>query len=282
VLTTTIATKRVVLFEEVERVWKIAATAAAKAEIPAPPLTMLGAYENLGEIPWRTLISRHVANAAGEVRAIITRGITHQVDPDALARALRPYMQGAEAFHAAFGSFDDATRRMLQVQSGPLADAAKRLNFNARRIAFSELHNARQEAEVQHFALDPLVEAVGWRLSPYRGPYARIPDICDVLAQQDFYGLGPGVYPVDAVPVPPHPHDKCERVPIVRKWAERGTPKPMGLSRTLRPDEVVVEGVTERRGETIRKQLRDVFLVTDDPDVRLAARRLANVSTTVD
>jgi hypothetical protein len=46
------------------------------------------------------------------------------------------------------------------------------------------------------------------------------------LAENDFYGLGPGVYPVHAVPLPPHPFDRCERVPITRPLERANDPKP--------------------------------------------------------
>jgi hypothetical protein len=45
-----------------------------------------------------------------------------------------------------------------------------------------------------------------WNLSKSH----KVTDICDTLASQDLYGLGPGVYPKDKLlPKPAHPHCIC-------------------------------------------------------------------------
>jgi hypothetical protein len=62
-------------------------------------------------------------------------------------------------------------------------------------------------------------------LSPFRGALDG-PDVCDALAINDFYGLGPGVYPITAVPPPSHPFCRCERVPLLRAPELAVEPKP--------------------------------------------------------
>jgi hypothetical protein len=59
---------------------------------------------------------------------------------------------------------------------------------------------------------------------------------CDVLAESDFYGYGPGMYPPDKWPLAPHPFCACSQAgPVLfRPPSEWGTPKPP--SRALQAD----------------------------------------------
>jgi hypothetical protein len=193
--------------------------------VTAPNLTMAGAWESLGKgsATWRTLLRGHVDDAVADTQYIVTQGLLEGIDPSELSRRLRPYVQGAEDFQTAFKGAGEISDKLLRdpLRSG----AARRLRFNADRIAFSEIHNARAEAEIQAFAADPFVKAVRWQLSPNRGKLRRR-DACDGLAKTDFFGLGAGVYPVDQVPISPHPFCRCERVPIPRPYSEIHLPKP--------------------------------------------------------
>lgn len=200
-------------FADVLAVWEEAAKQAAKTvglpnaalgAVLTPRVTMLAAYENVGGAKlFRTLIARAADDGYRAINDAIRSGILEGKSFDTLARELRPFVQGTFAT----------------------------VRFNATRIAYSEIHNARAEAEVQHFAADPLVQAVAWRLAPDRGTN-RGPDACDALAENDFYGLGAGVYPVDSVPLPPHPFDRCERVPITRSVDKATDPKPSPAQQT--------------------------------------------------
>jgi hypothetical protein len=212
---------RAVMFEESQAVMAEAADRAAdivgidKAALGAvkvPPVSMLGAYENLGAtVSWKTLVNSHIASVKDEVNFIVREAILDGADPRALARGLRQYVVGDESLRAAMSKkgFDWRKARAAPGTRG----AARRIDFNARRISFSEIHNARREAEAQHFAADPFIRAVRWTLAPDRGS-ANIPDECDVLAVIDAYGMGPGIYPVNKVPGSPHPFDRCEIEPV--------------------------------------------------------------------
>lgn len=200
-------------FADVLAVWEEAAKQAAKAVglsnaalgvVLVPRVTKLAAYENVGGARlFRTLIARAVGDGYRAVNDAIRNGILEGKSFETLARELRPFVQG---------TFET-------------------VRFNATRIAYSEIHNARAEAEVQHFAADPLVRAVAWRLAPDRGTN-RGPDACDALAENDFYGLGNGIYPCNSVPLPPHPFDRCERVPITRSVDKANDPKPSPAQQT--------------------------------------------------
>jgi hypothetical protein len=221
---------RDVAFQDILGVWQEASLEVAAARhIPTnllggvrnPPLTMLGAYESVGgPTHWRTLVKVDAMDAAAEAGAVVREALVTGMGPDELAKRLRRYVVGSEPFQEAFRDTGVDLRRVPP----QYRDAARRMKQNAERIAFSELGNARHEAEVGMFQADPLVGFVRWTLSPNRGTLTR-PDECDYLAVTDWYGLGPGVYPVRRVPVKPHPWDRCELLPIERPVAQAQEPK---------------------------------------------------------
>jgi broad-specificity NMP kinase len=85
-----------------------------------------------------------------------------------------------------------------------------------KRIISHEVASVADETSKTLTALNPAVGYVEWNLSP-RHP---APDVCDVLATQDLYGAGPGVYPTAVVPSLPHPHCLCNTRAIVRSPSE--------------------------------------------------------------
>lgn len=193
--------------------------------IQIPNLTMAGVWESLGKgsATWRTLLRGHVVDAVADAQMVVTQALIEGMSPDDLSRRLRPYVLGSEPFQKAFAGAGEITDKMLR--NPQFTKAANKLRYNADRIAFSELHNARGEAELQAFAQDPFVHAVRWQLSPNRGKL-RKKDACDGLAKTDFFGMGKGVYPVAQVPIFPHPFCRCERVPISRGIKDMKKPKP--------------------------------------------------------
>jgi hypothetical protein len=58
----------------------------------------------------------------------------------------------------------------------------------------------------------PYTKGYRWALSGSGHPHT---DECDVYANQDLYGLGPGGYPPDAVPSTPHPACLCSQSAII-------------------------------------------------------------------
>jgi hypothetical protein len=193
-------------------------------QVRAPGLTMAGVWESLGTgaATWRSLTRSYVKAAVADAQYVTTRALVDGVSADELARRLRPYLQGSEPFRKAFGP-GPLTDKMLA--DPHFTKAAGQLRYNADRIAHSEIHNARGEAELQAFAEDPFVKAVRWQLSPNRGAQ-RKRDACDGLAKTDFFGMGKGVYPVAQVPTFPHPFCRCERVPVWRGVKDMHAPKP--------------------------------------------------------
>jgi hypothetical protein len=83
----------------------------------------------------------------------------------------------------------------------------KKQEFNAKRVARTEIQRAWRITYVEQSKKLPFVKGIKWNLS---GSH-NINDICDELATADV-GLGPGVYPPNAVPMggqPAHPQCMC-------------------------------------------------------------------------
>ena len=269
-ITRAIASHRNISFNTVQKIWRKAGLEAAEAggvargllgAVRRPPITLLGAFESVGGAHWKTLIKGYTQAGALEVNQLVSRALLEGVTPEILARRLRPYVQGAQPLIKAFGGLGFDPRRLVDPT---LRGAARRMNYNARRISISEIHNARAEAEVQHFIADPLVGSVFWRLAPDRGPTAR-PDQCDILASENLYDLGPGVFPVDAVPLTPHPFDRCERVPKVRPVSQAGRPKRIGLQR--RGIEHKFKNMSKASADRIRLETNKLLQLTDQRNV---------------
>lgn len=112
------------------------------------------------------------------------------------------------------------TRRFLdRVQRSKGADIDRavdtwvrgRAQNQAMTIARTEGQAALVEAYVESTADQPWVVGYRWNLSPSHPEM----DVCDVYANQDQYGLGPGGYPADALPMLAHPNDLCFMTAII-------------------------------------------------------------------
>lgn len=280
-----VASRRALAGDDVLAIWRAAAEdVAAHAGIPfaalgavrTPPVTIIGAYERLGGSArtWRTGLLQHARGGAAEVDAIVSDALRRGLRPAELAKALRPYVEGARPFHEAFRGEAFQALRMSQKRLPPeLRDAAGRVKWQSTRIAVSEINNARAEAEIQHYAADPLIIGVLWRTAPDRGK-TRVPDICDVLEQTVWFeGMPPGFFYLDQVPVPPHPNDRCLRRPVVRDFSEAALPKPTG--RRVAVDRIrLPKGFTERGGLAVRKELASLFAGSDAHPVNGMVRRV--------
>jgi hypothetical protein len=126
-----------------------------------------------------------------------------------------------------------------------MEDKAKR---HARMIARSEAIESYRESYRRSTEDQEWVKGYRWEL----GANHPRPDECDILAGQNNYGLGPGGYPVDAVPDTPHPNDMCVQVAIIdtdhfkREKAERNNEKP--------PPEPWKKGKPETSEQWLKKQ----------------------------
>lgn len=199
-----------------------AIAAVAAARLKQPTATLVGVWDDLSPNQWRTILRGYTHSTTSEVAAVVKQAMMERESADELASRLRRYVMGSEPFQKAF----DGTKIDLRKIPKHLRGSAQQMMFNSQRIAHTEMQNARATAELQSFWDDPLVDAVIWELSPNRGQSWTPPDECDLLAAGNFYGLGPGVYPIRKCPPPPHPFDRCERRPRLREVADAGNKKP--------------------------------------------------------
>ena len=231
-------------FQDAQAMWQAAAVAASKGS-PADILgrfrgrrdrnfTLEAVYSSQGSHAedWRTRIRGYAQFAAEDADRIVRTALREGMGVRELSRRLRPYVTAAEPFHRAFPAAEVPKKLYdLRKLRGPERLVARQVQHLSERIAYTEVWNAKAEAEVEHYVDDPVVRAVRWTLSPNRGALDG-PDECDVLARNDFYGMGKGVYPLDRVPFPPHPWDRCSRVPVLATDDElrRGAPKAAGIA----------------------------------------------------
>lgn len=85
----------------------------------------------------------------------------------------------------------------------------EKTRYMAERIAQTELARAYTDRVAGQIMADDTIEVVQVKLNP-RHP---LPDICDLHAKANLWGLGPGIYPKARAPKPPfHPHCWCKLV----------------------------------------------------------------------
>jgi len=93
----------------------------------------------------------------------------------------------------------------------------ERATHHARMTARHETAQAYRASYETSLAEVDGVMGYRWELSP-RHPKL---DVCDVYANQDLFGLGPGGYPADQVPATPHPSCLCVQTAILDRFALR-------------------------------------------------------------
>jgi hypothetical protein len=105
----------------------------------------------------------------------------------------------------------------------------QRARHQARVIARHETVEAYRDAYQRTTQDNPAVKGYRWQLST-KHPHA---DVCDLYANQNLHGLGPGGYPAAELPDTPHPSCLCVQVAIVDRFhmrrelaAARGEPEP--------------------------------------------------------
>lgn len=97
----------------------------------------------------------------------------------------------------------------------------EKMRYFANRIAQTELHRAYALEIAQDIADDEDIKFVQYDLAPTH----PVTDICDYFAKANLYGLGAGVFPAGACPVPPiHPFCRCQLTPRVDLF-DRAVPK---------------------------------------------------------
>lgn len=130
--------------------------------------------------------------------------------------------------------------------------AARAVAGRSRLISRTSMMNVEHEATAVAMAQSPIVAAGQWFLSNRHTDF----DQCDALATSDFYELGGGVYPSDAIPPRPHPRCLCGVQHILRPVSEWGTLKPRGGLLKLNPKTVAERlGLNKSQTTSLRQAL---------------------------
>lgn len=134
---------------------------------------------------------------------------------------------------------NSAAQAVRAASSGRLEDIDRQIEhyvrdsarYQARRVARTEMSRAYSQAYTDSASASPSVKGMRWNLSTSHPQ----PDICDMYASVDAFGLGGGVYPTDDLQqVPAHPHCLCFYTAVMRTPEEiaSGQDAPRGRGET--------------------------------------------------
>lgn len=96
---------------------------------------------------------------------------------------------------------------------------SKKVDYNAQRLVRTSINHAFYNSNIESCKKNPFVDGVKWNLSGahYSRQVERFgEDICDEYTSSDNYGLGPGIFPKDKVPIP-HPNCLCYQTAHITK-----------------------------------------------------------------
>lgn len=196
----------------------------------------------------RSLTHAPIVASLAEVDALLERAVFRGVGAGEFTRDLAallggeeiiPHLPSASRLHRGRMGRLDPRRYGISEADFP---AMRGLLYRSRMIAVSETNNALRETNRQALSRSGLIEAVHFQTSGIHDALVSSPDECDVLAETDAYGLGPGMYPPRAFPDGPHPHCGCTQGRVrSRRPSEWGQP-PGPLPRPIRsPRSTVAE-----------------------------------------
>ena len=140
---------------------------------------------------------------------------------------------------------------------------ARKIAYNARRIVRTEIAHAHHEADRVSAVRSDVVKGIKWNLSP-RHPE---PDICDVYASVDLYGLGPGVFPPEYLPPLPHPHCLCFMTHVLLDPGETRDP--------AKEPRLITENMTKR---ILRRVHREGDRALTDRFIHVTAKQINDTS----
>ena len=131
----------------------------------------------------------------------VAKGVAQGKSARNIAKELEPYLTGVLEIQKGLSEEEQKGFEIIWKQ---MRRKRGDLRYNAMRLARTENNNAYREANILSAQQSKWVEGAKWNLSNSHPK----PDICDVYASQDLYGLGRGVYPPNSTPRD-HPNGLC-------------------------------------------------------------------------
>jgi hypothetical protein len=179
----------------------------------------------------QTLITRGVQEAADDIDEQLGRIVDQGVDNETVAEDIaRILARDNPDLQETLNEIATGTDVDIDPEADPVAldkddlDAARRVEYDARRIAVSETNSHYHEADVVAAVQSPVVDLVRWRTSMLHTEDKRyVPDVCDYLEQADLYGYGQGLYHPAAAPSLVHPHCQCRYETVLKDPEDYGT-----------------------------------------------------------
>jgi len=168
------------------------------------------------------------------VNQIITKGIARGQSAVKMSRELRRYLYDP--------SLQPGTTWTTHATKSVTGRGT--IHYNALRLAATEINNAYRESMALLNGRSPVTYGLKWHLSASH----PILDICDVWADSDLYGMGPGVYPSAAIPID-HPGGKCYFTDVLRPANQWSMPKPEPAVR-LHARESILAPLSSKKGVT--------------------------------
>ncbi len=99
----------------------------------------------------------------------------------------------------------------------------KQVDYNAQRLARTSITHAHRESQYKSAERNPFVEAIHWELSDAHFERQVVrwgEDECDEYANQNWYNLGRGNFPIEEVPLS-HPQCLCFTYPVITKTLDQ-------------------------------------------------------------
>ena len=221
----------------------------------------------------RSLFKYHLSSSAlREVDTFLASAVSRGVSPTRAAKDLARIMAADDprlnrALDAKIGGRGRLTKAVIAEYGLKPQDVTglKTLFYDARRITVSETLNTLRETNARALVESPVVLAAQWQRSG-RHRSVSYPDECDVLAESDLYGYGPGYYIVEAWPLAPHPHCGCTQgAVLLRPPSQWGQPKPQPRPRKVAPEKAPLKPEwTEKWSPLRQKRVRERMKQVND------------------
>jgi hypothetical protein len=237
-----------------------------------------------GAATMRTLVNRNVEEAAEEIDDVIDSSIGRGVDNERFAKDIAAILaRGDEELQETMERVGRTQGAEVDPDAAPVSIAedqlprASRLEYDARRIAVSEVNSHYHEADVISAVKSPVVDLVRWKTSSQHTISKRyVPDICDFLETTDLFGYGEGLFHPAAAPSLVHPHCMCRYESVMKDPEDYGTPSrdlpdqpevPQTLVdealKALEGDRTVTEAYAKSQTEMLDEHLDAAFSVAE-------------------
>ena len=208
--------------------------ATSFADVPDLAVKLMMVRRGLGlATTFRTLSNRRVTQAAADVDRLLISAVARGQSERSLRHELAVILGGNDPRLLEtlrhLGPGGGRTREAIKsgiILSDVEMKAAKRLLSDSRRIAQSEINTAYTESDTVASMRSQVIAYMIWLLSAIHSSLSSAPDVCDVLAEQDWYGLGAGGFPPEAFPGPPHAYDQWGRKHMLKDPRDWGKPRP--------------------------------------------------------